>query len=348
MKADKKELLKNTEQDAGLLLPLAYAVRNLDESVRESSSSGGVFYALAEYILQCGGVVYGAVFDEKFQVVHMRGVKTDDIRKMQGSKYVQSSTVGIFEAVEKDLSEGKKVLFTGCPCQIDGLKHYLGECRQDGLFTCDLICHGANSPRIWQDYLKYRTKKEPVKEVCFRGKSEGWHNLVMHIRTDQTEYKESSSYDFFYQAFFGNYILRDSCYVCRYADLRRVGDITIGDFWGIGHVCPQMDDNKGVYLVLLNSARGREVFKKLGNSFLAKKVDIRDSLQPSLQNPSGCPEKYGEFWSSYFQKGFSFICKKYLGGGIRGRVRRSLKQALLKAGIWEYLEGFRRRKNEAF
>ena len=208
MQADEKELLEKNnliaEARGGVnaLLPPAYAVRNLDESVRKSSSSGGVFYALAEYILQCGGVVYGAVFDEKFQVVHTRGVKTDDIRKMQGSRYVQSSTAGIFEAVEKDLSEGKKVLFTGCPCQIDGLKHYLGDCGQDGLYTCDLICHGVNSPKVWQDYLEYRTKKEPVREVRFRGKSEGWHNLVMEIRTDRMEYKESSTYDFFYQAFF--------------------------------------------------------------------------------------------------------------------------------------------------
>ena len=325
------------------LLPPAYAVRNLDESVRKSSSSGGVFYALAEYILQCGGVVYGAVFDEKFQVVHTRGVKTDDIRKMQGSRYVQSSTAGIFEAVEKDLSEGKKVLFTGCPCQIDGLKHYLGDCGQDGLYTCDLICHGVNSPKVWQDYLEYRTKKEPVREVRFRGKSEGWHNLVMEIRTDRMEYKESSTYDFFYQAFFGNYILRDSCYVCRYADLRRVGDLTIGDFWGIEHVCPQMDDNKGVSLVLLNTDKGRNVFSKLENSFLSKEVDIRDSLQPSLQYPSGCPEKYEEFWNSYFRKGFPFVCKKYLGGGSMDKAKRLLKQAMRKAGIWDYMEEIRRK-----
>lgn len=303
-------------------LPLACAVRNKDEMVRKSSSSGGVFYELATHTLKNGGVVYGAVFDKHFQVVHRRGLDLKAIRDMQGSKYVQSSTEGIFECVKKDLAKGKNVLFTGCPCQADALKCYLGEYKQEQLLICDLVCHGVASPKVWRDYLKCQSEKGQIREINFRDKSAGWHSSVMYIRTDKTKYMESNEYDSFFRAFSSNYILRKSCYSCKYTNLNRLGDITIGDFWGIEHVCPQIDDNRGVSLVLLNSVKGADVFSDIKNHFILKEVGIKDSLQPQLQHPSALPKKYEEFWRDYEERGFRFICRKYLRGGFSGKLKR--------------------------
>ena len=203
---------------------LAYAVRTIDEDVRKRSSSGGIFYELARYILKCGGVVYGAVFDENYQVVHERATNIKTVQKMQGSKYVQSNTNGIFELVKNDLSEGKMVLFTGCPCQIDGLKQYLKHFRQENLITCDLICLGVNSPKVWKEYLSYMTGRQKIAEIRFRSKIHGWRNTVMYIRTDKRTYIEQSEYDYFYQAFNGYLSLRDSCFKCKYTNLERRGN----------------------------------------------------------------------------------------------------------------------------
>ncbi len=289
----------------------AYAVRNKNEAVRNASSSGGVFYGLAKYILKRGGVVYGAVLDEDFNVIHVRGADIRALRAMQGSKYVQSNMEGVYGAVKKDLCEKKMVLFTGCPCQIDGLKHYLGKCGQERLFTCDLICHGVNSQKVWQDYLKYMVKEEKITEIAFRDKAISWRNPVLRIQTNKKKYAESSEYDYFYQAFFSNLILRNSCYTCKYANLKRVGDMTIGDFWGVERVCPELDDDKGVSLVMINSVKGEMAFRNMKNMFYFKEVALESCMQPSLKNPMQRPERYKAFWKDYFCRGGDFhLCAK--------------------------------------
>ncbi len=297
-----------------------------------------MFYELAKYMLECGGVVYGAVFNENFQVIHKRAINIKAVQKMQGSKYVQSNTSGIFEAVEKDLSEGKWVLFTGCPCQIDGLKYYLGNSGQERLITCDLICRGVSSPKVWQDYLSYLLDGKKIMEICFRDRSLGWRNTVMHIKTDRKDYVERSEYDYFYQAFGGHFILRDSCLQCRYANLERRGDLTIGDFWGIEKVYPQMDDELGVSLVLVNSTKGMEIFNETENALIVQKVQMEEVIQPALNSPAECPEKYDLFWKDYLNYGFPFICKEYLNGGVKGKIKKLLKKALIKMCIWDYVK----------
>lgn len=165
--------LQNQKVTENNVLLEAHAVKNRDESVRNNSSSGGAFYALARCVLQKGGIVYGAVFDDEFRIVHVRGTNTEDIRRMQRAKYVQSDLKNIFELVKRDLLNDKDVLFTGCPCQIDGLKHYLRGCKQEKLISCDLICHGVNSPRVWMDYLSFIKKKDEILNINFRNKSKG-------------------------------------------------------------------------------------------------------------------------------------------------------------------------------
>ncbi|MCR2049083.1 Coenzyme F420 hydrogenase/dehydrogenase, beta subunit C-terminal domain [Acetatifactor muris] len=316
----------------------AFAVKNRDENIRRNSSSGGVFYELAKDIIQRGGTVYGACFDEDFQVLHLRGESLGDVCKMQGSKYVQSNLAGIFKSVKEDLMADKTVLFTGCPCQVDGLKQYLKDCKKDGLVTCDLICHGVNSPRVWKDYLAYISRKRKIQNIYFRDKLWGWHEFSMKIQMNQKEYLESPSYDFFFQAFFSSFILRNSCFSCKYANLYRKSDITIGDFWGIEHVFPEFDDDKGVSLVLVNTPEGQEYFSHISENVIVVETEIEDCMQPSLRNPVKRPNNYDKFWEDYLDRGFAFICKKYLGGGLKGKIRKLIKKALIKTGLWNQVK----------
>ncbi|MCI9132643.1 MAG: 4Fe-4S binding protein [Lachnospiraceae bacterium] len=316
--------------------PDAYAVINNDEVVRGNSSSGGAFYRVAQYILQRGGIVYGVVFDDEFRVTHVRGTCTEDVIRMQRAKYVQSDLKNIFELVKNDLLDNRDVLFTGCPCQVDGLKHYLKGCKQERLITCDLICHGVNSPKIWMDYLSYRKKKNDILSINFRNKSKGWRTNSMHIQMNRKDYLVESSYDCFFQAFYSGVSLRPSCFSCKYARLNRIADITLGDFWGIERIFPELDDNKGVSLVLINSNKGKELFLRIEESFTKRNVEADKCLQPSLESPRIKPKQYEQFWSDYFSKsGFALVRRKYLNDGIKGKIKRMIKSTLIKLKLWK-------------
>ena len=322
----------------------AYAVKTKDIEVRKNSTSGGVFWELSKYILQKKGIVYGACFDDNFQVVHARGETCDDVRKMQGSKYIQSKMNGIYELVKEDLLSGRYVLFSGCPCQIDGLNHYLKNYKTDKLFTCDLICHGVNSSKYWNDYLNFVSKKGKIQKICFRDKSLGWRNIYMNIQTSKKSYIETESYDYFYQAFFGAYIMRDSCYSCKYANIHRRGDITIGDFWGIENVYPDLDDNQGVSLSIINSLKGKKLFYETSDSFITKEVTIQQCMQPALKKPVMKSQFYESFWNDYQKKGFNYVCKKYLNGDLKGKIKRLIKGLFIKIGLWENLKTLQKQK----
>lgn len=319
-------------------LQIAYAIKNKDEYIRINSSSGGFFYTLANYILESAGVVYGAVFDNEFQVMHMRGVDREKLQKMQGSKYLQSNMGNIFKSVKKDLIDGKMVLFTGCPCQIDGLKNYLINVRQDKLLTCDLICHGVNSPKFWKDYLDYIRKQENVISISFRDKSSGWRNPTLKVQMQQKNYMEIDTYDCFFQAFYSGNILRPSCFSCKYANLYRKADITMGDFWGIENVYPEMDDNKGVSLVIVNTRKGKKVFSEISDEFFVKSTEIEKCLQHCLRSPAIKPKQYEKFGEDYMNEGFLFVYKKYLSGGVKGIIKKRTRIMLEKAGIWKYIK----------
>ncbi|MCI8417371.1 MAG: 4Fe-4S binding protein [Lachnospiraceae bacterium] len=327
---------KEKESTRITALQKVYAVKNKDELIRLNSSSGGFFYELAEYVRQKEGVVYGAVFDEEFKVVHMRGTSKEDIHKMQRAKYVQSDLNNIFDLVKKDLLEDKTVLFTGCPCQVDGLIHYLKDCKHENLITCDLVCHGVNSPKIWRDYLTYLKREEEIVNISFRDKSLGWRKSSMHIQMKHKDYLENANYDCFFQAFFSGLGLRPSCFVCKYTNLKRKSDITMGDFWGIEQVFPELDDNKGTSLILLNSDKGEMVFSNIEKHFNSGKTTVERCMQPSLELPRKRPQQYEIFWKDYIhKKGYSFVERKYLNGGMKGKAKRIVKKVLIEIGFWQ-------------
>ena len=239
-----------------------YAAINNNEFIRLKSSSGGLFTSLAEYTISKDGIVFGAKFDDSWQVVIDYTDTMDGITAFVGSKYVQSRTSTAYKDAEKFLKNGREVLFTGTPCQIAGLKHFLRR-EYENLTTVDFICHGTPSPKVWGRYLKENVLNEygDVKNIFFRDKSqEGWDRYHFTVQyEDRKENKITSSYfgdNHYMKAFLSNMSLRPSCYQCMAKGGCSNSDLTIGDFWGINNVCSSFNDNKGVCIVIVNTTKG--------------------------------------------------------------------------------------------
>ncbi len=252
-----------------------YGAYTKNEDIRENSSSGGIFTEIATYVIAQGGVVFGATFDENLHVSHTYIEDVTQIKKMQGSKYLQSTIGESFKQAEKFLRTGRLVLFTGTPCQINGLYSYLGK-NYDNLITQDIICHGVPSSKVWDEYIKYmeESRNKKVKEIYFRNKDHGWKDFDMKIVFDTKDtYSKRHSEDVFMKAFLKNLCLRPSCYACSFKDLVRGSDITLADFWGVKNVMPEISDDKGVSLVFINSEKGKWIFKEIKENIEHKKVE---------------------------------------------------------------------------
>lgn len=248
------------------------AVKNRNDNVRINSSSGGVFISLAKHIIDNGGVVFGAVFDDEFGVKHTNGKSLSEISPMMRSKYVQSRIGNSFSEAESFLKQGKTVLFTGTPCQIAGLHTYLGKVYPN-LFTVDIVCHGVPGPGVWKRYLNDILQGSKVSSISFREKNGfSWSHYGLKIATtDQILYKDYASNNAYMRAFLSDNSLRPSCYSCKHK--RRSGaDITLGDFWGIKNVLPEFADETGISMMVINTDKGSLLFKAL-QDLETKEVD---------------------------------------------------------------------------
>lgn len=314
--------------------PLAYAVKNTDEYIRERSSSGGVFTAMAEYIIEQGGLVFGAAFDDDFNVVHIRVDKKEDLEKLRGSKYVQSKIGYTYQEAKEALLSGKPVLFTGTPCQIGGLKAFLKK-DYEKLYTQDLICHGVPSPLAWKKYLEYLKNEyiTEVKYVSFRNKEKSWKKYSIFIRFENgQELMEPFTENLYMQAFLKNFSLRPSCYDCQFKGVNRVSDITLADFWGIENTLPQMDDDKGTSLVMIHSDKGKELLEMISSKLQRQEVDallaIHENGSAVYSSPLSPKRKC--FIDRLKKKSFEKNVKKCIKPSLYIRIKSLVKRGLQK------------------
>lgn len=290
--------------------PRAYAARLRDLQELELSQSGGVFASLAQWVLSKDGIVYGVAYSNEFVVMHQRAESIKDMNKFRGSKYVQSGLDNVFFDVKKDLLNDKLVLFSGTPCQISGLKSFTCNITKGQLITIDILCHGVSSPKIWSDYLRYLENKysKRVKEANMRDKKLGWSGSSETYLFGDKKVKSES----FLYLYFSHYIQRDSCFNCPFTNLKRVGDISLGDFWHwekTNH--PEFRDNKGISLVLVNSLKGEKLFDEVKESLIVINSDTNECMQNVLyQNAKPNPSRK-EFLNDYMKHGFKYVAKKY-------------------------------------
>ena len=269
-----------------------YAIMGKDR-VRRVSSSGGVFGLAAEQILQEGGVVCGAAFDEELQLRHQVIDSVKELPKLRGSKYLQSDTGRTYREIRAALEKGRQALFVGCPCQVAGLRTFLGK-DYDNLYTMDLLCHGAPIPGVFQKYLEEVHGGRAIRHVGFRDKEFfGWsHEMTVKYRFGMP-YRVLSALDLYYRAFTPRLAVRPHCQACSYARLPRQGDLTLGDFWGVEKYDPKMTDGKGTSLVSVNSGKGRELLEKLrGDLLLMEEVDREHVLKHGQPYAKPCKSNF--------------------------------------------------------
>lgn len=278
---------------------------------RESGSSGGVFACLAEYIIDKGGVVYGAAFEKGCRILkHIGIISKEKLPRIYKSKYVQSEIGEAFAEVKKNLDKGLQVLFSGCPCQVDGLRAYLGK-DYDNLYMVDILCHGVPSPLAYNKFLDEISQGKEIASVDFRDKKHGWGKLINVTYTDGTVH-----YDYFdgnyFKAFLSGMSMRESCLHCIYAQPVRVGDITLGDFWGVANYKEDWNDNKGTSLVLCNSNKGVSLFDSVSSAIERKEevgyntiIEISAKANGAMVRPTREPEMRKCFFK-HLKKGDTF------------------------------------------
>lgn len=261
----------------------SYAAKHREDSLRRESSSGGVFSLLASEVLKGGGVVFGAVFNANWEVEHSYTETLEGLAAMRQSKYSQSRIGGMYAEVKRFLKDGKRVLFSGTPCQISGLKKYLGR-EYDGLLVVDCACHGVPSAKVFDRYLDEKNSEQTavcradISSVSFRDKTLGIENLRFEVKTaENVVVSEPTSVNPFMRGFHNDLYLRPSCYNCPVKGGRSSSDITIADLWSIKKVAPKFGDALGVSLVVVNTQKGEDALPKDNADFL--EVDFTESIE---------------------------------------------------------------------
>ncbi len=312
----------------------SYAAFSPDNELRKKSSSGGMFSLFANIILDKGGVVYGAAFDNKFLVHHVGIESKDELYKLQGSKYLQSRTENTFKEVKENLNKGRYVLYTGTACQIAGLKSFLRK-DYEKLYTVDVLCHGVPSPKVWKKYLAEQEKIHgaDVTKAFFRNKDTGWKSYSVELEfSNSKKYTKTFGQEMFMKLFLQNICLRPSCHDCKFKSLERESDITIGDAWGIENHSPEMNDNMGVSVVLVHSQKGIELFDAIKENIKLKEVKKDVLLPPSADSrKSVLPHRNRKKFFEMLNNGTDFeTLEKLLKPNLYTKCRRFAGKILRK------------------
>lgn len=320
-----------------------YALVNKNKKHLKVSSSGGAFLAVADYVFSMGGVVAGCAFDENQKAIHTITYTLNDcIDKLCGSKYVQSETQSTYTDVKKLLNDGITVLYVGTPCQIEGLYLFLKK-KPQNLITMDLICHGVSSPLLWEKHKSYLENKVHAKinKYRFRGKEKaGWalYYYYYYYYGGKNRCKQGPSLlDRYYTDFLKGVNYRESCYQCRYANIDRVGDITIGDFWGAEKYLDGIDLHDGISLILINSQRGNEIIQHISGKVILKQITKENAIEDNhnLVVPTSRPPERTDYYQRCFSN-FDEWEKEYV-------KTRSWKLAKLKSKIPSFIKKALRR-----
>ena len=320
-------------------LPAAFAAWNADDQIRRHSTSGGAFTALAEYILEGGGVVYGAALDGKQHLRHVACFRKEDLWRLRGAKYVQSDLGQTFREIREALKK-RPVLFSGTPCQVDGLYRFLGG-KPENLTTCDLVCHGVPSPGVWEDMVRSmeRRKGKAIQSVRFRDKVTGWKDSHLTLIYGDGTVDSAPLFATEYGRAFGRALfLRPCCHRCAYTNLNRPGDFTLGDFWGLGPDELPEQQTRGISLLLVNSPHGSYLFDQLPLRRQAFPIERAVAGNPRLAFPLAPPPDRAAFFAAYTLKPFEQVRKQYFkvpplpvrlaGKALTPEVKAKIRQKL--------------------
>lgn len=309
--------------------PVAFAAKSENDPMRMRSSSGGVFYELADQMLRDGGYVCGAVFDDEFHVKHILSNAKEDILRMMGSKYAQSDVGYCYREVKDVLEKGCKVLFSGCPCQVAGLRTFLGK-EYPNLLLVELICHGIPSDHMLQTYIGMQERKygAKLKRMEFRNKAKGWHNSAVRMEfEDHRIYSIPYTADAYTIGFLRNITLKSSCYNCHFRNFTTGNDIILGDFWGAEVELPE-DDNKGISAILVNSGKGMDTLDRCNLALTQTDVETVIKYNRNLLCSAAPSPQRSSFYASADTNGFEEAIRRYLEESTIQKLKRQSRYAL--------------------
>lgn len=320
-----------------------YAVQYKDKSKLEFSSSGGVFAWLADYVLEAGGVICGAIFDDAMTVRHISTDNSSCVSWMQGSKYVQSQIGNCFYDTKEYLDMGRLVLFSGTPCQIAGLKSYLGY-DPENLITLDIVCSGVQSPLLFHEFIKdlERRKRSKVVDLKFRDKQYcGCSNTTTiylkkgeKIKKQVIKNRKDVSY---YVAFGQQKYLRKSCYGCRYNSILRVSDFTCGDYVGKNESILMLDEKQGISILFVNSEKGKKIFSSQKDRlrYIASSFDVLSEGNQMIYSSKPLELRTPEMFDYLIKNGYKKTSEKFFPirkfGKIKDIIPKKIKSLVIKA-----------------
>lgn len=315
--------------------PLVFGARSINSEDLILSQTAGAAYLIAKKVIWDGGIVYGAAIINPRCVSHIRVDSIKDLQLLRGSKYIQSNIVGILPNVIDDLRNERLVLFIGTPCQVAAVKSFIPRHLQE-LFICvDLICHGVSSPKLWADHLDDIEKREKseIVSVNFRDKKFGWEvtRVSLKLTNGRILYPESFT-------LMKDFAIRPSCGNCHFTNTQRVGDITIGDFWGWGKLKHQWSDGKPVNLILVNSHKGNNLLSGVRDLQIIQET-LNNCIQPHLKSPIEFGPDKRLFHERFSQKGYKYVQRKY---GDRN-IKYMLLRVYLKCKLYRVKESIVRR-----
>lgn len=351
-----KKVCSYQKENNGVIPSNTYIFVNKNKQQIMKSASGGAFSAIATKVLEEDGVVFGAAYvkeDGKLTVKHISVTDIAELPRLQGSKYVQSSIGFAYKEAKQYLLQGRKVLFSGTPCQIDALKGFLKK-DYDNLILVDVICHGVPSQKMFNQYVDLLEEKNKmdIDDFSFRNKKKGWDIFYLNISNSYKNkdiFWELSSY---YKLFVKGYTYRENCYYCKYAEQKRISDITIGDYWGIRKQHPELfkDDNwfeygyEGISCVMVNNEKGQSVVDSIGDRVellptTYEKVSVDNG---QLRHPTPCPKEREAVLDLYNEKGFGAVDKAFFDHEGKNLQRVKVK-SLIPTGFKKKVKKLKRK-----
>lgn len=315
---------------------MTYAAYSQSEKERLNSSSGGIFSLLAKSIFSNDGVVYGvAMSDDCTHAEFIRGKNLNDLYRMRGSKYVQAAIGDTYKNLKCDLELGCTVLFSGTVCQINGLKKFLGK-EYKKLICVDVMCHGVPSTLLWKKYVEYIEQKHggSLNYINFRAKNDGWSESGMYERIDSNEIFIPMREDSYMRMFLNDYSLRPSCYKC-VPKRNKLSDITLADFWGVSDVIPEMNDDKGVSLVIVRTEEGQHLFDSINKDIVKKKVTYEVGVKMNPADYKSCdrPLERELFYKDLINLDFDKMISKYARVTLLRKIKIRIKRVFRKLQV---------------
>lgn len=315
---------------------VAYLLQHKNDEICSESTAGGAFSGIASYVIEKGGIVFGVEMTEDYKVRHTSVETIEDLRKFRNSKYVQSRISYIFQQVKTELKKGRMVCFSGTPCQVEGLRHFLGE-NYENLILVDVVCRAVPSPGVWDKYVQYEIqRKGELSSVKFRDKTLGYQYSTMEIKTkDGKTYRGGIENQPWLRMFFSGMIIRPSCTACKFRSRYRNSDFTIWDCFTSYKYDKSFDERKGTTRVLVHSEKGKKIFANIESEFKCCEISSDNAVQ-NVTEMVKSPEfhtKRAEFFSEFHILKMSLLIKKYFPVTLKLKLKKYVRLGLNFVGL---------------